>query len=272
MDLELISRQPKANAKKSVPPLLFVHGAFCGAWVWSEKFLPYFAEQGLVAYAMSLRGHGKSEGRHMLPVTGLSDYVEDLAQIIGTMGQPPILIGHSMGGVVIQRYLQNNVLPGAVLLGAGPPHGMIASAAVTFVKNPILSAKISLIPVLQLFGSSPMFMEMTRKTLFSDRIPEDKALDFLRHTQFESFRAVLDLSWPHAPRNPGTPLLVLGAEQDYFITPYMVRATAKAYKTDAEIFPHMGHAMMVEAEWKTIAERITKWIDDGLPGSPSPNG
>ncbi|MBT8420260.1 MAG: alpha/beta hydrolase [Gammaproteobacteria bacterium] len=267
MDLEIISRLPEKNTQPI--PLLFVHGAFCGAWVWDEHVLPYFAEKGFAAHAVSLRGHGKSEGHALLPLTGVADYVEDLTETVQAMDKPPILIGHSMGGVVVQRYLQDHTVPGAVLLGAGPPYGMIASAAVTFVQNPVLSTQVSLMPVLQLFGDNPVFMDMSRRTLFSDRVPEDEARRFLHRTQMESMRAIFDLSLPHLPRNKGTPLLILGAEKDYFVTPYMVHATAKAYKTEAEIFPHMGHAMMVEAGWEMVAERIIKWINGGMPANLS---
>ena len=217
MHLEIISRLPEKNAKPT--PLLFIHGAFCGAWVWDQHFLPYFAERGFAAHALSLRGHGNSEGLSLLPMFGVSDYVEDLANTVAAMDSPPILIGQSMGGVVVQRFLQDHTVPGAVLIGSGPPYGMLASAAVTFINSPIISTQISMIPMLQLFSSNPVFMDMARKVLFSERMPEDEALDFLRRTQFESPRAIFDLSWPHRPINQGTPLLVLGAEEDYFVPP-----------------------------------------------------
>nr|VFK50377.1 MAG: Pimeloyl-ACP methyl ester carboxylesterase [Candidatus Kentron sp. TUN]VFK51553.1 MAG: Pimeloyl-ACP methyl ester carboxylesterase [Candidatus Kentron sp. TUN]VFK55969.1 MAG: Pimeloyl-ACP methyl ester carboxylesterase [Candidatus Kentron sp. TUN] len=267
MNLEIISHHPKTDANST--PLLFVHGAFCGAWVWDEYFLPYFAEQGFSAHAVSFRGHGKSEGYSRLAFNGVADYVEDLKKTIEAMEKPPILIGHSMGGVVIQWYLQKYSVPGAVLLASGPPYGMLASSLTTFLKHPILSSQVSMIPLVQLFSSNPMVMEMICKTLFSNRIPREKALNFVRRTQLESLRTIFDLGWPHRPRNSGTPLLVLGAEQDYFVTPYMVKATASAYKVAAEIFPNMGHAMMVEAKWRDVADRITRWIKDELPKVPS---
>jgi non-heme chloroperoxidase len=43
-------------------PLLFVHGAYTAAWCWDENFLPWFAEQGYAAYAVSLSGHGPAAG------------------------------------------------------------------------------------------------------------------------------------------------------------------------------------------------------------------
>ncbi|MBI5715520.1 MAG: alpha/beta hydrolase, partial [Chloroflexi bacterium] len=47
MQLELITRQPASNPRPT--PLLFVHGAWHGAWCWAEYFLPYFAQHGYVS-------------------------------------------------------------------------------------------------------------------------------------------------------------------------------------------------------------------------------
>ena len=57
-----------------------------------------------------------------------------------------------------------------------------------------------------------------------------------------------------------TPLLVLGAQQDGTLTNAEVAATARAYGTEAEFFPGMGHDMMLEPEWPTVAERIHRWL------------
>ncbi|RLC08454.1 MAG: alpha/beta hydrolase, partial [Deltaproteobacteria bacterium] len=57
MKLEVISKYPKG--KKHSVPILFIHGAFAGAWCWEEYFLPYFADHGYESHALSLRGHGK---------------------------------------------------------------------------------------------------------------------------------------------------------------------------------------------------------------------
>jgi alpha-beta hydrolase superfamily lysophospholipase len=55
-------------------------------------------------------------------------------------------------------------------------------------------------------------------------------------------------------------VLVLGAECDGSISAEEVRATARAYRTEAELFPGMGHDMMLEPEWATVAERIHTWL------------
>ena len=102
--LEVISRQP--SEPRDAPPILFVHGAWHGAWCWDEHFLDYFSEKGFAAHALSLRGHGSSEGRERLRRVRLRDFLEDVAAVAELLPAPPILVGHSMGGFVIQKYLE----------------------------------------------------------------------------------------------------------------------------------------------------------------------
>jgi alpha-beta hydrolase superfamily lysophospholipase len=63
------------------------------------------------------------------------------------------------------------------------------------------------------------------------------------------------------PERVTTPLLVLGGEADRAVTNDQVRATARAYGTQAEFFPGMGHNMMLEPGWPNVAERILNWLD-----------
>jgi alpha-beta hydrolase superfamily lysophospholipase len=55
-------------------------------------------------------------------------------------------------------------------------------------------------------------------------------------------------------------MLVLGAADDGMVTNAEVRATARAYRMEAEFFPDMGHNMMQEPAWKGVAERIDAWL------------
>jgi len=55
-------------------------------------------------------------------------------------------------------------------------------------------------------------------------------------------------------------VLVLGAEHDVLVPPSQAEQIARAYGTEAEIFPEMGHAMMLEADWKTVADRVIEWL------------
>jgi pimeloyl-ACP methyl ester carboxylesterase len=79
----------------------------------------------------------------------------------------------------------------------------------------------------------------------------------------ESFRAFLDLlglNLAH-PKRVKVPLLVLGAENDWAIGPD-TRATARAYGVQEEILPSVGHYMILEAGWKSAAERILSWLKE----------
>ena len=62
------------------------------------------------------------------------------------------------------------------------------------------------------------------------------------------------------PARVSTPLLVLGGMDDGTITNDEVRATARAYGTEARLFPRMGHNMMVEPDWRDVAECISDWL------------
>lgn len=256
-NLELISQYPKANDHST--SLLFVHGAFCGAWVWEEHFLPYFAAHGYAAHALSLRGHGRSEGRERLSWASLEDYVQDLNQAVNQLGTQPVLVGHSMGGVVVQKYLQNKTTTAAVLMASGPPQGMLTASLMMALRNPLLYVQICL---LQTFGKRVSSAHVLRKAVFSDLLSDAKAHSFFARMQDESFRVAMELVWPQSAHlaDPPPQLLVLGAEQDFFIPPVLVRATAEAYRTKAMVFPGMSHAMMLDVGWRHVADYILDWL------------
>jgi pimeloyl-ACP methyl ester carboxylesterase len=74
--------------------------------VLGRVFLPYFAAQGFVAQAFSFRSHGRRPAVGALRSQRGADYVADLAQMVGQIGQAPVLVGHSLGGYVVQKYLE----------------------------------------------------------------------------------------------------------------------------------------------------------------------
>ena len=258
--LEIISRYPKGTPKGR--PLLFVHGAFTHAGIWDAHFLPYLAEErGYVAHALSLRGHGGSEGHGLLPWTSLTDYVSDLIDTVNSLAVKPVLIGHSLGGMVVQRYLRTGKAPGVVLMASAPPYGMWDSTIGMAFRDPLLVHQLNM---LMTFGPGMVNIGAVRRAMVSDRLPDDELQRYESLFQSESQRVVVDmiafdpLTWLPAP---SLPVLVMGAGHDAFLTISQVNATARAFGTTAVIFPDMAHCMMIEPDWHTAADTIADWVD-----------
>ena len=92
-------------------PLLFVHGGDLAAWCWDEHFLGFFADKGFRAIAVSLRGHGASTLSQPLNSCSIADYVDDVRTTVDMLDAGPVLIGHSMGCNVVQKYLEKHPAP-----------------------------------------------------------------------------------------------------------------------------------------------------------------
>ncbi len=221
--------------------------------------MPYFAGSGYAAYAVSLRGHGKSEGRGNLRWTSVADYVSDVEAVIGQIGVPPVLIGHSMGGLVVQKYLEKHQAPAAVLLASVPPKGLLGATLRVARRNPLDFLRVNLTMSLYPVVGTP---KKCRDFLFSAEMEEEQLMEYFGQIQDEAYRAYLDMVVFNLPRPKlvKTPILVLGAANDNAIARKEVKATAKAYGVDAEIFPGMAHDMMLEAEWRKVADRILAWL------------
>jgi non-heme chloroperoxidase len=259
--LEILEAGPPGGG--SARPLLFVHGAFAGAWCWSRHFLPYFAGQGFRACALSLSGHGGSPGRERLDWLSIADYVRDLEQAVGRVGGDPVLIGHSMGGFVVQKYLERASAPGAVLMASVPPQGLLAASISLAFSDPGLFADIN--SMLHRGRASPSTLQ---RALFANPVEPEELCGYYRLMQPESQRALWDMTFfdlPRLARERCPPLLVLGAERDILVPPAQAEQAAQAYGTQAEIFPGMGHVMMLEADWRKVAGRIVAWLrEQGL--------
>lgn len=257
MKLELISKYPVESQYST--PLLFIHGTLHTALCWDAHFLDYFAHHGFASHAVNLRGHGNSEGREKLRWTRIADFVEDVEQIVHQLPRPPILIGHSMGGFIIQKYLEDHAAPAAVLLSSAAPAGLLPTAIRVARRQPWAFAQVNLTLSLQPFIATP---QLVGEAFFSQDLPDELLLEYWKQTQDDSYRAFLDmvaLDLPK-PNKIKTPLLILGAARDNMIAPREIQATARAYHTQFEIIPGVAHNSMLELEWQTVAERILVWL------------
>lgn len=241
-------------------PLLFVHGAWHAAWCWDEHFLDYFAGRGYRAVALSFRGHGGSPSAKRLRDLSFADYVADVAEVAAALPTPPVLIGHSMGGVITQLYLAGHPAPAAVLMCSMPPQGYLRSGLRWIRRHPVHFAKLSVRGESLPYVSTP---ELARERFFCPATPEDLVRRYAARLQEESARCGIDgLVRLPRPARVSAPMLVLGAAEDGAVTRQEVCATARAYRTDPVFFPGMGHDMMLEPGWAAVAGRIDAWLGD----------
>lgn len=255
--LEVIT---KGVASESHPaPLLFVHGGCLSAWCWDEHFLDFFAERGFRAAAVSVRGHGGSSCPTPLRKCSIGDYLADVRWAANQLGGQPVLIGHSTGGFLVQKYLAERDAPAGVLLASTPTRGIGFSAARVWFRHPWHTMRANVTGgARELFRTPPG----ARDFFFSAQTPQSIVDSCAARVEHDSVRAVfLDQTFRlPRPSRVRTPMLVLGATEDGLISNTEVRATARAYGTQAELFAGMGHMMMLELRWADVAERICGWL------------
>lgn len=254
--LEILRREPAGMPRPT--PLLFVHGAYAGAWLWDKHYLPFFAGLGWHASAVSLSGHGASRGSAQLNNLSVQDYVADLREVIAGMPVRPVVIGHSMGGLVLQKFLEEAELPGAVLLCSVPPQGLLGTTL-----NLLFSRPHVLIDLNRIIGGGQPQLDSVREALFHQPVSRALLHECVMHMQPESMRAIWDMSGfdlPRPARMHRPPMLVLGAAHDALIPPRQVEQTAQSFGLPHEILPDHGHALMLEPAWQDAAQRIADWL------------
>lgn len=254
--LEII-REPGVGGQGR--PILFVHGIFCGAWVWQEHFMPWFAAQGYDCWAVSLRGHGQSPGRERLNHLGVSDFVDDVERAIALVeqqsGQKPWVVGHSMGGLLVQKLMLRQSLPGAVLLCAIPPQGLIPLAWSCFWRRPDLTLNMAR----TFWDVETATPEQLREVMFHQPIEDETLNRYMALMGPESHRLGGDLVmgapevlWSHKR----CPLAVIGAKEDQLVPKAMVDMTAWSYGVKVDWLDGMGHGVMLEQDWVLAAQAL----------------
>ncbi|MDR1349243.1 MAG: lysophospholipase [Zoogloeaceae bacterium] len=264
---ELLFALPPKGVTAHPVPLLFTHGAFAAAWMWADNFLPWFAQQGYCSYALSFSGHGDSAGGgDDLDGLSIADYVEDMALVVAWLQErhplSPALIGHSMGGFVLQKYLERNRASAAALLCAVPPQGLLLSQFNLFARKPSLLMELN-----NILRGEEVGLKTVREALFAQPVSHAILKRFGARLQLESQRALWDMSvfdLPLLTADLRPPLLVIGAEKDELVPAFLVEATARTYSLEARIFKGMGHAITHEQDWPLVAGEVKDWLDKTL--------
>jgi non-heme chloroperoxidase len=258
--LEIFSCLPSKKTKR--PPLLFIHGAFAGGWMWTDNFMPFFAKAGYPCYAVSLRGHGGSEGREHIDWHSISDYVADVNKAVEWIGETPVLIGHSMGGFIAQKYLEHHAALGVALLCSVPPQGLVASQFHLMLQKPQLFMEIN-----RIVAGNYTDTETLQEALFVSEVPDDVLGTWLHRMQAESHRAIWDMSMfnlPNLMQMKRPPMWVGGAEKDMLVPAFLVQSTAQTYGLSAHIFHNMGHAVTHEKDWELVTASLLTWLNEAI--------
>jgi pimeloyl-ACP methyl ester carboxylesterase len=258
LTLEVIDKGQCTDEHRA--PLLFVHGGWHGAWCWDEYFLDFFVERGYRAVALSLRGHGNSPAGKRMQACRVTDYVEDVGSAADNLPSNPVVIGHSLGGFVVQKYLESYDAPAGILLASMPARGAGGFLWREAKRHPVHTLRATLTTKTLHGYKTP---KLAREHFFSPKTPEADVARYAARLEEEyGGRIVFDEVFANLPepRRVKAPLLVLGAACDGCFTVDEIRSTARAYNTEAEIFPGMGHNMMLEPGWADVVERIHEWL------------
>ena len=241
--------------------IVMVHGAFCGGWAF-ERFREPFEAAGHRVLAPDLRGHGADQKPDVVGVS-MTDYATDIAALCAAQPKPPILLGHSLGGLVAVLAARRAPVEALVLLAPSPPWGVAGSS----VEEAITAAGLQMLGPFSSGAVEPDGGLMRRYSL--DRLAPGEREAIVRRLRPESARALREtLNWwfdPFMTTSVGTgasgvPALVLAGELDLVHPPATVRQTAERIGADYQMVPGMSHWLPGEPGWRDVAERVLVWL------------
>ncbi|HEX4302030.1 MAG TPA: alpha/beta hydrolase [Rhizomicrobium sp.] len=249
------------------PPIVMIHGAFCGPWTFDDFRKPFEAA-GYTVHAPALRHHalGKKPARE-LGATSLLDYAADLSKFIATLDAPPALIGHSLGGLLAQMLAAKLDTRALVLLAPCAPWGIMPSTLfeIASAQTIMLAGNLTnqiLYPDYDVAASHSLdrIPLPQRKQVFAGFVPESGLATFeIMHWGWDAKRA------SHVKAADVTcPILCLTGQHDRINPPSTVRRIAERYKTRVafEELPNQSHWLIGEPGWEKIAGRSVAWIDE----------
>ncbi len=254
----MVSR--KAVGDKKADIILFVHGAWHGAWCWEKYFMPFFAEQGYDNYALTLRSHEKPGRVKGINKISFTNYIEDLVQAVNQLDQSPIIIGHSMGGLILQKYLEKHTCKKAIFLAAAPLSGLLRLSLNLFV-----STRYALISALMMdLYRAVDHIDKIKWSFFSADVPQADLQFCKDNICAESYLAYLFMMLPRVKVNADlqVPTLVVSGESDRLFIIKEQKAIATAFKSDLVIIPNIAHDMMLDTNWKMAATAIQNWLEE----------
>jgi alpha-beta hydrolase superfamily lysophospholipase len=220
-------------------PVVFIHGAWLHASSW-ESWNERFSSFGFAVFAPGWPGEPATVGearRHpeMLHELGLDALTDHYARIVRSFDTPPVIVGHSVGGLIAQHLLGTN---------AGRAAVAIAPAPVDHVTSPASGEPW------------PVSMDAGRfRRLFANAVTE---------------RAVVD----HGNTGRG-PLLLISGQEDQLVPDHVTRAVYKLYSdstatSSLKQFPDRAHSLVIDSGWRAVADYVLVWLAErGVRPDPS---
>jgi pimeloyl-ACP methyl ester carboxylesterase len=254
------THQPERRSRK--PPLLLVHGALTGSWLWAG-FAAYFAERGWEAHAMNLRGHYTSDLAD-LETTSMHDYADDIGIAVRQLGRPPVVIGWGIGALTALLYAEQHPVLGLVLLAPSPP-------AAALPRRPV-AHELRLVPDVYDARWWGWIAPMERLRNWMPDMSEDdlSKMQELLEGALESGSARRErmLGVEVDTTRIGAPTLVIGAGLDDVVHPTEARRTSDLLGATYEYFPAASHfgLVMGSESWPEVAGSVLGWLEERRHG------
>ena len=250
-DLTVACDRP-ANATR--PPVLFVHGYFATATVWS-MWLAFFAARGVPAYAVNLRGRAGSKPGVDLGRATVGDFIDDAAAVARHLGTPAV-VGHSMGGLIAQGLAERGAVRAAVLVSPAPPKGISVLSPRVAIKQ------LKYLP--SIFRSRLVTPDREDlREIVLNRVPPELQDAMLDQMVPDSGRAGRDMSitgFAIDASRVRCPMLVVAADDDRFIPKGIGQRVARRYGAPVHMLHKHGHMNILEPGWEQLADHIEGWI------------
>jgi pimeloyl-ACP methyl ester carboxylesterase len=262
--------------------ILLIHGAFMTPRCW-DPFNRYFTEKGYRCLAPAWPAHeGTVEDLRANPDPklqnlGLAEIVDHHAQIIQGMPEPPILIGHSFGGLITQILLDRGLGQAGVALDPAPTRGIFAARYPTATRS-----LIRIIATPRVWRKSVILSPREFNYAFIHTLPpaeqqrtyQEYVVPETGRIFFQDATAMFDAKSPtRVDFNNGQrgPLLIIAGAKDRIVPAAMVKANFRLYNqrsgaiTELQEFPERTHWLIAQPGWEEIAQSIDQWIQQRLP-------
>lgn len=245
-------------------PIVMVHGAFCGGWVFDDFARP-FADAGHAVLTPDLPGHGAHEPRDAVLGRSMGDYAGAVAALARQQDEPPLLIGHSLGGLVSLMAAARAPVAGVILLAPSAPWGVGGST----MEEAISAVSLYALGPYWALAIEPDYPSFRRFTV--DRLERAERRALYARMRPESGRALFEtLNWWLDPfmttlvraERIGAPILALAGDRDVIHPPRTVRETMRRVGGEARVLDGMSHWLPGEPGWRDVADTCLGWISD----------